>query len=318
MREKTKVRAQNKWRGILSQLGLTPKELSGKHTSCPSCGGVDRFRFTDYKGGGEYFCSSCGPGGGLDLLMKKFGWSFIDAAKEVDRILGDGVEETFQPKIDIEKRRRDLNMVWAEAKYFGLVQDYLSQRRIKDYGTGFKDLTDLRGTNELYDTETGRYAPGMVALIRNKVGEPISIHRTYFDPRAKKIMPPTEKITGGGIRLGWGGDDNGTLVVGEGIETTVAGMSDYGCAGLAAISAHGMEEIIIPKQFYKIIILADHDASFTGQKAALTLARKCDHEGRTTKVIMPADRGDDYLDCHRLSREGLRLADLTLYFENEK
>jgi len=250
--------------------------------------------------------------------MKKFGWSFRDAVLEVDRILGTGVEETFQPKIDIEKRRKNLNKVWAEAKFFGLVQDYLSSRLIKDHETGFKGLTDLRGTNELYDPDTGRYAPGMVALIRNKSGDPISIHRTYFDPRAKKVMPPTEKITGGGIRLGWGGGEDGALVVGEGIETTVAGMSDYRCSGLATISALGMEEVIIPKEFHKVIILADHDASFTGQKSAFTLARKCDNEGRTTQVILPADRGDDYLDCHRLSQQGLRLNDLTMYFENDK
>jgi len=300
VREKTKVRAQHKWRGILSQLGLTPKELSGKHTTCPNCGGTDRFRFTDYKGGGEYFCSGCGAGGGLDLLMKKFGWSFRDAVLEVDRILGTGVEETFQPKIDIEKRRKDLNSVWGTADKPLLVAQYLAtERGIRTHledDSRFRGLTDVRGTDCLYDSDTGQRGEGIVSLIRNKMGHPISIHRIYLDSRSKKIMPPLEKITGAGIRLGWHKEDD-TLIIGEGLETTVAGMADFRHPGLATISAHGMEEVDIPQEFTKFIILADNDRSFTGQKAAFTLGRRIDQKNRQCRIMMPEEAGQDFLDC---------------------
>jgi hypothetical protein len=42
---------------ILPQFGIPDTALNGKHKPCPSCGGEDRFRFTDRHGDGDYFCS---------------------------------------------------------------------------------------------------------------------------------------------------------------------------------------------------------------------------------------------------------------------
>jgi len=296
-KQKTKQAAYGKWGSILGHLGYGAV-LDGKHQTCPACETKKKFRYTDYKSNGDWICT-CGSGDGFDLIMQSEGLNFDQAAKMVDGIIGNNdLEEIFRPEIDYEKRRTNLNKVWASGKYFGLVQAYLSRRGIDDHGTGFKGLTDLRGCNELYDSETGRYAPGMIALIRNSKGQPVSIHRTYFDPKAKKIMPPTEKISGAGVRLGspWDGD---TLVVGEGIETTLAGMSTYRCPGLASISAHGMETLIVPPEFKKIIIMADRDRSMTGQKAAFTLGRRMDADKREVRVIMSSVPGQDYLDACR-------------------
>lgn len=299
---KTRDAAHGRWDAIMGHLGYT-SALGGKHTDCPICDAKKKFRYTNYKGNGEWICT-CGSGDGFDLLMGAEGLQFDAAAKVVDGIIGNNeLEETFKPAVDYEKRRRDLNQLWAGAQDFTLVYDYLLSRGIPDHGTGFKGLqSDLRGHTELYNADTGERQPGMCALIRNKRGQPVSIHRTFFDPKAKKIMPPTEAIAGAGVRLGWASEASigkTSLIIGEGIETTLAGMAHARVPGLAAISAHGMETLDVPDRFETIKILADNDRSFTGQKAAFTLARKLDQAKRDVEVIMCNQPAHDFLDFKR-------------------
>jgi len=294
MNNDTRRNAVGKWRTILSHFGFTEKELSGKHGPCPMCEGTDRFRYTDYKNNGDYFCSSCGAGSGFDLLMKKFGMPFAEAAKEVDKILGNGdIEPVFNPEINVEKRRTSMNKVWRGADSQFILSEYLTARGI--VMTPLAYIPDLRGHRALWNYEGGLRGPAMVALIRNKAGEPISIHRTYINLNQRKIMPPTETIKGAAVRLGKTSPDF-RLVIGEGIETTLSGMEHFGCPGYAAISAYGMEEIIIPESITSVIILADNDRSFTGQKAAFTLARRMDREKRKVRVVMPTHAGMDFND----------------------
>lgn len=307
MNNDTKANAQGKWTGILKGLGFTDKELGGDHGPCPICDGKDRFRYTDYKGGGEYYCSGCGAGGGFDLVMQKFDWEFGYAAKQIDKALGTEIKEVFKPKVDVEKRRRDLNAVWAKAKHDFVMRDYLIGRGL----TPDKAWADLRGIKGLFMSGSNRTHDGMLALIRNKDGIPVSIHRTYFDPKTRKVMPPTEKISGAAIRIGEPTSDE--LVVGEGIETTIAGMMMYNiAAGYACISAHGIETVDVPASVSKVIILADHDYSFTGQKAAFSLAHRLGvKDNKDIIVAMSMTQGDDFNDVIRGVGEQI------LEFDNE-
>lgn len=296
-RMKTKEAARGKWNSILGHLGYV-EVLDGKHHDCPICSAKKKFRYTDYQRNGEWICT-CGAGDGFDLIMACDGVGFNVAAKLIDEVLGNNdLEEVFKPEIDYEKRRRDLNKLWAQAVFKDLVYEYLHKvRGIEHHDTYFRGLTDLRGHNAMYNADTGKRQPGMLALIRNSKGAPVSIHRTFFDPKAKKVMPPTEKISGAGVRLGWTKNhEKKHLVIGEGIETTVMGMSAARVPGLAAISAHGMETLVVPKIFQAVTVLADNDRSYTGQRAAFTLARRLDAEKRDVRVIMSEIPGHDYLD----------------------
>jgi Zinc-binding domain of primase-helicase len=86
--ERTSEAAHGRWREILPVLGVPVAALNGKHQACPACGGKDRFRFDDRHGDGDYYCNQCGPGKGISLLMKVNGWSYADAAKRVDELIG--------------------------------------------------------------------------------------------------------------------------------------------------------------------------------------------------------------------------------------
>jgi len=88
--------ARGRWPQILSSLaGLSTQQLTDEHQPCPLCGGEDRYRFDDLDGSGSWFCNQCGgkhqsggAGNGWDMLLRRTGWSFADAAKRVEQHLG--------------------------------------------------------------------------------------------------------------------------------------------------------------------------------------------------------------------------------------
>ena len=301
----TRNAAHGRWVSILTQLGVTKKQLSGVHQPCPMCGGTDRWRFSNHDGNGSYFCSGCGPGSGFDLLMGINGWDFKTAAKEVDKLVSAGTistspETLFVPEKNEARRRRNLNELWAQgqplpAKGAG---PYISSR-------GLANLLDQRGAlfadcrfnPAMYHKDLDEKVAGLMWLIRNPAGRPVSIHRTYLHSKDKKIMPPTENLKGSGVRFG---GVSQRYVIGEGIETTLSGCEWFKCNGMAVISANMMEQAVLPSGVKEVIILADHDRSFTGQKAAFTLARRLDNRDDLDRVvvIMPKIKGEDFNDLH--------------------
>ena len=88
--------AQGHWPSILGALaGITNDQLTNKHQPCPLCGGEDRYRFDDQNGSGSWFCNQCGgpkqsggAGNGIDLLIRRTGWSFKEAAERIEQHLG--------------------------------------------------------------------------------------------------------------------------------------------------------------------------------------------------------------------------------------
>ena len=88
--------ANGHWPSILSALaGLSSEQLTDKHQPCPLCGGKDRYRFDDQDGTGSWYCNKCGGpsesgggGSGMEMLIRRTGWTFAEAAKRVEQHLG--------------------------------------------------------------------------------------------------------------------------------------------------------------------------------------------------------------------------------------
>jgi len=310
MRHQTATRqsAQGKWDWILTTL-CGPEIVRRKHGPCPMCGGKDRYRYDNKNNGGEYYCAQCGHGDGFDLLCKLNGWDFKTAANAVDDLLGNTTKEKlleveqkeqkpFLP-IDPDKRRSALNAVWADADQPQVAIDYLAGRGLDvEKAKSMGLLGDIRGSGSLLDSDTRQRVPGMVAMIRNGSGRPIGIHRTLLPPqgvRTKKMMPPIEPIAGAGIRLGKITDK---VVIGEGIETTLAACMLYNMPGLCAMFANNMERIQIPEHVRKVVICVDNDRSFTGQAASFALAKRLvtGPDKRGVTVVMPLNANDDMAD----------------------
>jgi len=90
-------------------------------------------------------------------------------------------------------------------------------------------------------------------------------------PAVKKILPCERDSESASIKLY---PHNGTLAVGEGIETMLMYTQENGIPSWALINAQLMKTWRCPKDVKQLIIVADMDSSFTGQSVAYELARR--------------------------------------------
>jgi putative DNA primase/helicase len=89
-----------------------------------------------------------------------------------------------------------------------------------------------------------------------------------------------------------------TLMIGEGLETCLAGMQAKELPAWAALSAGGIEGLILPPPSLAatVVILADNDANGRGERAARTVAQRWLAEGRRVRIAMPPEPGTDFAD----------------------
>ena len=292
--------AQGKWRGILVALGFQPEMLSGKHQPCPACGGTDRFRFDDKNGAGSFYCSVCGAGDGVQLVMRVKDWDFATAAREIEKAAGFVKPEALKPAKSDEEKVRALRRVWQESLPITEGDEayrYLVGRGLpvppKSPSLRFHPRLAYRDGDELH------HYPAMIALVTAPDGSGATIHRTYLKdgkkaPVAspKKIMPGLP-LSGAAVRLSPVGE---CLGIAEGIETAMAASERFSIPTWSCISAAGMESFIPPEGVKQVWIFADNDANFTGQKAAYVLAHRLALAGIAVRVEIPDETGKDWAD----------------------
>jgi putative DNA primase/helicase len=152
----------------------------------------------------------------------------------------------------------------------------------------------------------GIYGPAMVARVDDVDGQLIGVHRTWLDParqwyrRGRASLGP---IGGGAVRLAPPAE---TLLIGEGIETTAAGMLATAQPAWAALSTSGMVALVLPPIVRSVVILADHDVNGAGERAARTAAARWLAEGRRVRLAMPPEPATDFNDV-LLGRDHTRI-----------
>ena len=151
----------------------------------------------------------------------------------------------------------------------------------------------------------------MVALVKNGAGQPVAIHRTFLDPsitpdQRKKMLGP---VKCGAVRLGDPGAD-GTIAIGEGIETCLSFQQVTGIPTWAALSEGGLRGIDLPAGLQKVYILADIDAPKdirgvirrVGQEAARKAARRIADMGIAAAIVWPGVQDGAKIDFNDLLR----------------
>jgi phage/plasmid primase-like uncharacterized protein len=142
----------------------------------------------------------------------------------------------------------------------------------------------------------------MLARIDNIDGELIGVHRTFLRPdgSGRADVEPAKamlgRAAGGAVRLAPATE---TLMVAEGIETALSAMQVVGVPTWAALSANGIEMLIMPRIVRSIVILADHDANGRGVRAARMAVQRWLAERRQVRVAVPARVGTDFNDVLR-------------------
>ena len=139
----------------------------------------------------------------------------------------------------------------------------------------------------------------MLAMVEHVEHGLVGVHRTWLavDGSAKASLDPvrmsTGSIRGGAVRLAPAADE---LLIAEGIETALAGSQATGMPAWAALSTSGMVALVLPAIVRTVIILADHDASGAGERAAYNAADRWLSEGRRVRIAMPPEPGTDFND----------------------
>jgi putative DNA primase/helicase len=156
----------------------------------------------------------------------------------------------------------------------------------------------------------GKNGPAMIARIENIDGELIGIARTWLTRDATGNWHRLDRAmlgraAGGAVRLALAAE---TLLIGEGIETTLAGMEAAGFPGWAAISTSGLMALVLPPIVRSVVILADHDENSAGERAARVAADRWRAEGRRVRIAMPPEPGTDFNDV-LLGRAYARIAE---------
>ena len=179
-------------------------------------------------------------------------------------------------------------------------------------GLAIPDGADIRFHADLTHWETKTGFPALIGIVRDHAGTTAAIHRTYLqiDNASNTVIKADVakprmmlgKVAGGAVRLAEISTD-GVLGLCEGIETGLAVMT--ACPGLAVwatLSTTNLEQVHIPPEATRIVILADHDVSGAGSRAAETAARRLRSEDRTVSIAMPPKEGEDFNDL--LLRKG--------------
>ena len=141
----------------------------------------------------------------------------------------------------------------------------------------------------------------MVALVEHVERGSVAVHCTFLRldgsgkadvEKPKAIFGP---VAGGAVRFGMPGAEE-WLAVAEGVETAMSVAAACSMPAWAALSAGGVENLILPAEATHILICCDHDANGVGQRATHDAAKRWLAEGRRVRVAMPPELGADFND----------------------
>jgi putative DNA primase/helicase len=279
IRRPTNEVAFGRWGEILPALGVPSRFLNGKNQPCPVCGGKDRARYTDRFDRGNWICTHCGAGDGFMLLQRLFGWDFAQAAREVDRVIGNlPVEHQRAPtkpkRAASHRAMEDLEL--ASQFLAGPALAYFEGRGLDVGGALLR--SSLRYVPELVYHD-GTVHPGVVAFFRDRDGRRAQALRLFLavDGGGKaavaepRLWLKGDIPVGGAIRL-WSAAK--TMGVAEGIETAAAAAELFDMPVWATGGDHLLQKWEPPEIAERIFVFGDNDPGFAGQAAAYGLAKR--------------------------------------------
>jgi phage/plasmid primase-like uncharacterized protein len=160
----------------------------------------------------------------------------------------------------------------------------------------------IRHHRKLWHKNSGLFLPAMVAVMTRHPGRELSgVHRTYLthDGRKSPLSHNKKMLAasdGAAVRLA--PLDGGEMIVCEGIETGLSLLASTGRPVWAALSAGGMETLILPPPSEQpaVLIAGDNDENGRGQRAADVSARRWTLAGHQVRIALPPVPGKDWND----------------------
>ena len=309
--DQIKRAACGNYRAILESAGVGSESLDARNKPCPWCGGVDRFSFTDRYGNGDSYCRHCGHHDGLDLLRLHKNCSFAEAL----RFVADYLHISFYESSSVVKTKHSEDLLedkvqklWSSAK--PIINDDYAAQYLRSRGINGEFPDSLRFIDELSYTEkdnnqeswTESVYSALIAEISDADGKRINLQRIYLDKGRKADVKVAKKVlgkglSGGAFRLGEVGED-GVLGLAEGVETALSASQLFKVPVWSVLSAFNFKNFTPPEGIKKIIVFADNDKNFVGQReayaAAASLSQK--YPGLSIEVRIPSAGGTDWND----------------------
>ncbi len=254
--------------------------------ACPACGYPNSFAVSEGKTGPVWWCQSCRENGQAALTEVILGTRAAAAP---------GERRSPSPDPDKLAAPRRVFANCGPVLPDNLAGAYLSTRLPAvplplDLWPVLRFLPDASHPSRVR-------LPAMVAAVRDVAGNLTAVHRTYLAaPGVKAAIDPPRatlgSVAGGTVRL-W--PVAAELVVGEGIETSLAAAHLLHLPAWAAVSAGNMAETMkLPAEVRAVVIAADHDPP--GIKAARAAAARWRQEGRRVRIATPERAGADFAD----------------------
>ena len=280
-----RIKATGHWRPIFERLGIPTNRSEGP---CPACGGNTRYRFDDKDGRGTYFCSHCGAGTGLDLVMKVRQCGAREAAVMVAEVMALPLPEQKPAR---EKPQTDIasKVACLAAKTAPGQSDYLTSKGLQ---RPFPLLSD-----------------GSMLITLTNVAGAITGAQIIKPDGSKRLVAGTVKK--GSFCVVNSAENTETVVISEGLATAISVQQLRQIATIiAAIDAGNLPAVAMAmRQRYpnaQIIIAADNDQSSesdgiegvkvnTGKEAAEKAAKAV--SGWVS--IPPVDYKADWNDYHQ-------------------
>ncbi|MCW8084727.1 DUF7146 domain-containing protein [Sabulicella glaciei] len=249
--------------------------------NCPACGYANAFSLREKDGHAVWWCASCGN----------------DRDKLAEAVLGRTTQRSAagawhdrSEAPDAARKTALALALWNAALPIArsLAEHYLAGR-----GLPVPDGKALRFLPDAKHASSSRH-PCMVALVTDATGRSVAVHRTFLAPggAGKAALDPPRMtlgpVGGGTVRL-WRWTRGLPLVIGEGIETSLAAGQILGVPAWAALSAGNLPHVPLPPGLTHLLIAADADP--VGQRHAWAAADRFAADGLRVEVLTP-DAGD--------------------------
>ena len=262
---------------------------------CPRCGGRDRFAINTTKQ--LWNCRGCGKGGGMiDLVRHLDGVDYRAARALVGEV------QARPPAPHPARPISDGIELWRAAVPIAgtLAQAYLHHRGL--------DHSDPEGRVLRFHDDCpfgpGVTHPCMLGLYRSVIDDhPVGIHRTALDPAAARKIGRKSmgRVGGAAIKLTDDAEVTQGLAIGEGVETSLAGMALGFRPAWAVGFAGGIRAFPVLVGIECLTILVDHDevddrGRQAGPEAALECSARWTAAGREVRRVIPRGVGTDMAD----------------------
>lgn len=312
--EEVRDAARGRWNEILPHFGVGEEFLrEKKKTSCPWCGGTDRFEFKNRESTGSFWCEQCGHGDGFEFVQRAKNLpDRKDAIRTVAEHLGlSTVKPKQRSRMSVERMAKRIEEC-VDISPKNACGRYLKNRNLEipdcvdighHPGVTYYEYEGADANGKPILNKLGVF-PAMVCKITRPDGKPAGIHTTHLTESGDKAPVPSVRklndawegaLIGSAIRI----DEAGKrLGIGEGVETTLYIKQATKLPMWSGINASLMAQIEVPDEVEELFIFADNDVK------GITEATKLAERYRTkkkVKLIIPPTAGNDWDDERTLS-----------------